>query len=132
MGWILHMGQGNPGCSYSLENEKLESSAMEQDQGVLVDGKLNISQQCPGSQEGHRCPGVHQAQHGQPGKGGDCPDLGQPHLQCWGQFWVPQYKKDIKLLECVQRRATRMVKGAEVKPYEELLFSHWSVRPVGD
>ncbi|KAJ7415843.1 hypothetical protein WISP_75817 [Willisornis vidua] len=27
--WILHLGWGNPGCSYRLENEMLESSATE-------------------------------------------------------------------------------------------------------
>uniref|UniRef100_A0A8D2NDD5 Peptidase S1 domain-containing protein n=1 Tax=Zonotrichia albicollis TaxID=44394 RepID=A0A8D2NDD5_ZONAL len=34
-----------------------------------------MSQQCPGSQEGHSCAEVHQAQHHQPGEGGDCPAL---------------------------------------------------------
>ncbi|KAJ7404310.1 hypothetical protein WISP_146133 [Willisornis vidua] len=58
--WILHLEYGNPGCSCRLGNEMLAGNAMERD---LVDGKLNISQQCPGSQEGQPCPGGHQAQH---------------------------------------------------------------------
>lgn len=39
------------------------------------------------------------------------------------QFWVPQYKKYIKLLQSTQRRATRRVKGLEAKLYEKQVRS---------
>ncbi|KAK4805800.1 hypothetical protein QYF61_000406 [Mycteria americana] len=86
-----------------LVDERLESSPVERDLGVWVDGKLSMSQQCAlAARRANHVPRCTKHSTASRSREAIVPlytALVWPHLEYCVQFWGPQYKTDIKLLE---------------------------------
>ena len=122
---VLHLGRGGPRYLDKLGEEALESSRVEKDLGVLVDEKLDVSQQCALAAQKANCVlgciTKRVSSREREGIVPLCSALVRPHVKHRVQAWSPQHRKDVALLEQVQRRATKMARGLEHLSCEERL-----------
>jgi len=113
----VHLGQTNAGPKYKLGEEWLESSPAGKGLGLLAGRRLSRSQQSAlAAKRANPILGCIKHSTTSWSKEVIVPlysALVQPHLKHYVLFWAPQFKKDVKALECLQRKATELVTGLE-------------------
>ncbi|KAK4823662.1 hypothetical protein QYF61_005014 [Mycteria americana] len=112
-GKVLQCGLGQPPLN------------VEKDLEVLVDEKLDMSQQCVlTAQKANHILGCIKRSVASRTREVILPlysILMRPCLEYWVQLWSPQHRKDMDLLEQVQRSATKMIRRMEHLSYKDKL-----------
>ena len=114
---IMHLGSTNLKHTYTMGGTNLAVTSEEKDLGVLIDDKLNFRSHIKAIvSKANRVLGLIRI-------GFSCldkdmflnlyPVLVRPHLEYCVQVWSPHWQQDIKLVEGVLRRATKISTRAQ-------------------
>src|SRR5277367_5995212 len=122
---VVYFGKNNSKCQYMLGGKILEEGKEERDLGVLVSSDLKVTSQCSKVvKTANKVLGMISRTFTLRSKEIIMllyKSLVRPHLEYCIQAWRPHLQKDIKLLENVQHRATRLIDDFSCLTYEQRL-----------
>ena len=121
----LHTGPGNTGMNYEMGGTILSKTVKEKDLGVSMNANMKVSEQCRiEASKGNQVLGMIRRNITYKEKSLIVPlykAIVRPHLEYCIQAWIPYLRKDIDMLEKIQRRATKLIPGLRDLRYEERL-----------
>ena len=122
---VMHVGGKNSKFEYEMGDRKLRVTEEEKDLGVIIHRSAKPSRQCiEAANKANKVLGLIRRTVISRDKNIILrlyKTLVRPHLEYCAQVWSPYMQKDKEVLEKVQRRATRMIKGFGTLTYEERL-----------
>ena len=121
----LHTGSGNTGMNYEMGGTILSKTVKEKDLGVTMNANMKVSEQCRiAASKGNQILGMIRRNITYKEKSLIIPlykAIVRPHLEYCIQSWNPYLRKDVDMLEKIQRRATKLVPELRDLTYEERL-----------
>ena len=121
----LHTGPGNTGMNYEMGGTILSKTVKEKDLGVTMNANTKVSEQCRiAASKGNQVLGMIRRKYIYKEKSLIVPlykAIVRPHLDYCIQAWSPYLRKDIDMLEKIQRRATKLIRGLRCLRCEERL-----------
>ena len=121
----MHFGRRNPQNSFTMNGHTLESTTQEKDLGVIIDDTLKFHvHTAAAAKKANQVLGIIKKSH----VTRDADTISTLYkamvrslLEYGNVIWGPHYRMDMKTIEAVQRRATKLVDEIRDKPYKERL-----------
>ena len=122
---VIHLGKNNVNTEYHMGGSKLSTVKEEKDLGVTIDNELKLQQHCDNQvKKANRILGLIRRSFVYINRESFkllYNALVRTHLEYCNAVTFPQYEYQVKKLEGVQRRATKLVPACKDLPYEERL-----------
>jgi hypothetical protein len=124
----LHFGHSNPNFTYELNTTPIPSRSSEKDLGVIVSDNLKFSEHCSAAARKAQfvlwCLRRTIKNLSKPIFLQLYKTLVRPHLEYCSSVWCPHYVRDVRLIEKVQERATKMCSSvSHLSSYEDRLIA---------